>query len=82
MSIQASVGLRNHAWIYIVLMVYSNFYSVYYNGVGFFCLQAALKEERREARRVKKEMKELYRSEAQRAQKVAAVACPSSIHLM
>ncbi|KAL4650111.1 hypothetical protein ACB092_01G063000 [Castanea dentata] len=44
--------------------------------------KAALKEERREARRVKKEMKELYRSEAQRAQKVAAVACPSSIHLM
>nr|POE84289.1 protein ltv1 like [Quercus suber] len=44
--------------------------------------KAAVKEERREARRVKKEMKELYRSEAQRAQKVAAVACPSSIHLM
>nr|POF25405.1 protein ltv1 like [Quercus suber] len=44
--------------------------------------KAAVKEERCEARRVKKEMKELYRSEAQRAQKVAAVACPSSIHLM
>nr|XP_023907393.1 protein LTV1 homolog [Quercus suber] len=44
--------------------------------------KAAVKEERREARCVKKEMKELYRSEAQRAQKVAAVACPSSIHLM
>lgn len=47
-----------------------------------FCLQAALKEERREARRAKKEMKELYRGEAQRAQKVAAICGPSSIHLM
>lgn len=44
--------------------------------------KAAIKEERREARRVKKEMKELYRSEAQRAQKVAAVSCSSSIHLI
>lgn len=44
--------------------------------------QAAVKEERREARRMKKEMKGLYRCEAQRAQKVAAVSGPSSIHLM
>lgn len=44
--------------------------------------KAAVKEERREARRAKKEMKELYRGEAQRAQKVAAIAGPSSIHLM
>ena len=58
------------------------FYSFDDNGVEVFCLQAAIKEERREARRVKKEMKELYRSEAQRAQKVAAVSCSSSIHLM
>lgn len=41
-----------------------------------------MKEERREARRVKKEMKGLYRCEAQRAQKAAAVSGPSSIHLM
>lgn len=44
--------------------------------------KAAVKEERREARRAKKEMKELYRGEAQRAQKVAAICGPSSIHLM
>uniref|UniRef100_A0A5B7B4U2 Protein LTV1 homolog n=1 Tax=Davidia involucrata TaxID=16924 RepID=A0A5B7B4U2_DAVIN len=44
--------------------------------------KAAVKEERREARRVKKEMKGLYRSEAQIAQKVAAFTGPSSIHLM
>ncbi|KAL5780608.1 hypothetical protein ACOSQ2_011345 [Xanthoceras sorbifolium] len=44
--------------------------------------KAAVKEERREARRAKKEMKELYRGEAQRAQKVAAISGPSSIHLM
>ncbi|KAK9270753.1 hypothetical protein L1049_026336 [Liquidambar formosana] len=44
--------------------------------------KAALKEERREARRVKKEMKELYKCEGQRAQKVAAISGPSSIHLM
>lgn len=44
--------------------------------------KAAVKEEKREARRVKKEMKGLYRGEAQRAQRVAAVAGPSSIHLM
>ncbi|KAL6959667.1 hypothetical protein U1Q18_039821 [Sarracenia purpurea var. burkii] len=44
--------------------------------------KAAVKEERREARRAKKEMKGLYRCEAQRAQKVAAVTGPSSIHLM
>lgn len=31
---------------------------------------------------MKKEMKGLYRGEAQRAQRVAAVAGPSSIHLM
>ncbi|CAL5415908.1 unnamed protein product [Camellia sinensis] len=44
--------------------------------------KAAIKEERREARRVKKEMKGLYRCEAQRAQKVSAFTGPSSIHLM
>ncbi|CAI9262362.1 unnamed protein product [Lactuca saligna] len=44
--------------------------------------KAALKEERREARRVKKDMKELYKGEAQQAQKVAAFTPPSSIHLM
>lgn len=47
-----------------------------------FCTQAAVKEERREARRAKKEMKGLYRGEAKHAQKVAAVSGPSSIHLM
>jgi len=41
-----------------------------------------VKEERREARRIKKETKELYRCEAHRAQRVAAVAGPSSIHLL
>ncbi|KAL6995768.1 hypothetical protein U1Q18_005904 [Sarracenia purpurea var. burkii] len=44
--------------------------------------KAAVKDERREARQAKKEMKGLYRCEAQRAQKVAAVTGPSSIHLM
>ncbi|KAA8528707.1 hypothetical protein F0562_036062 [Nyssa sinensis] len=44
--------------------------------------KAAVKDERREARRVKKEMKGLYRCEGQRAQKVAAFTGPSSIHLM
>ncbi|EOY06396.1 LTV1, putative [Theobroma cacao] len=44
--------------------------------------KVAVKEERREARRMKKAMKELYQSEAQQAQKVAAVAGPSSIRLM
>ncbi|XP_061972916.1 uncharacterized protein LOC133695114 [Populus nigra] len=44
--------------------------------------KAAVKEEKREARRVKKEIKGLYRCEAQRAQKAAAVAGPSSIHLV
>ncbi|KAJ6412072.1 hypothetical protein OIU84_005189 [Salix udensis] len=44
--------------------------------------KAAVKEEKREARRMKKEMKELYRCEAQRAQKAAAVAGPSSFHLV
>ncbi|XP_008800299.2 protein LTV1 homolog [Phoenix dactylifera] len=44
--------------------------------------KAAVKEERREARRAKKELKGLYRGEAQRAQKVAAVSGPSSMHLM
>ena len=45
-------------------------------------MQAAVKEGRREARQAKKEMKELYRCEAQRAQKAAAISCPSSIRLM
>ncbi|KAH9735076.1 protein ltv1 [Citrus sinensis] len=44
--------------------------------------KAAVKEGRREAQRAKKEMKELYRCEAQRAQKAAAISCPSSVHLM
>lgn len=44
--------------------------------------KAAVKERRREARQAKKEMKELYRCEAQHAQKVAAISCPSSIRLM
>lgn len=41
-----------------------------------------MKEERRAARRMKKETKELYKCEAQRAQKVAAFTGPSTIHLM
>ena len=48
----------------------------------YVCVQIAVKEERREARRVKKEMKELYKGEGQHAQKVAAFSGPSSIHLM
>ncbi|XLS75426.1 hypothetical protein HN51_032291, partial [Arachis hypogaea] len=44
--------------------------------------KAAVKEERREARRMKKEMKDLYRSEAHRAQRVAAISGPASIHLL
>ncbi|KAJ7966829.1 protein LTV1-like [Quillaja saponaria] len=42
----------------------------------------AVKEEQGEAWLVKKEMKGLYRSETQRAQKVAAISGPSSIHLI
>ncbi|GER57060.1 LTV1-like protein [Striga asiatica] len=44
--------------------------------------KSAVKLERREARLMKKEMKGLYKSEAHRAQKVAAFTGPSSIHLM
>ncbi|GAB2268131.1 hypothetical protein Dimus_003110 [Dionaea muscipula] len=44
--------------------------------------KAAVKEERREARRLNKEVKELYRGEAKLAQKVAAISGPPSIHLM
>uniref|UniRef100_A0A7N0R830 Protein LTV1 homolog n=1 Tax=Kalanchoe fedtschenkoi TaxID=63787 RepID=A0A7N0R830_KALFE len=44
--------------------------------------KAAVKEERSEARRMKKEMKGLYKNETQRAQKVVAVSGPSTIHLM
>ncbi|OMO49355.1 hypothetical protein COLO4_38586 [Corchorus olitorius] len=44
--------------------------------------KVAVKAERREARIMKKAMKELYRSETQQAQKVAAIAGPSSIRLM
>uniref|UniRef100_A0A6N2KPA8 Protein LTV1 homolog n=1 Tax=Salix viminalis TaxID=40686 RepID=A0A6N2KPA8_SALVM len=44
--------------------------------------KATVKEERREARRVKKEMKGIYQGEAHRAQRVAAVAGPSSFHLV
>lgn len=43
--------------------------------------KAAVKEEKREARRAKKELKELYKTEAQKAQKVAAISGPSSVHL-
>ncbi|ERN05893.1 hypothetical protein AMTRI_Chr10g231200 [Amborella trichopoda] len=43
--------------------------------------KTAIKGERREARRAKKELKCVYRGEAQRAQQVAAVSGPSSIHL-
>lgn len=50
--------------------------------VGILSLQAAVKEERREARRAKKDMKGLYKCESQHAQKVAAFTGPSSIHLM
>lgn len=45
-------------------------------------MQAAVKEARREARRTKKELKELYKGETHRAQKVVAVSGPASIHLM
>ncbi|XP_050212385.1 uncharacterized protein LOC126663498 [Mercurialis annua] len=44
--------------------------------------KAAVKKERSEARRMKKEIKELYRGEAQHAQRIAAIAGPSSIRLM
>lgn len=44
-------------------------------------MQAAVKMERREARHAKKEMKGLYRGEAQHAQRMAAIAGPSSIPL-
>lgn len=43
--------------------------------------KVAFKEEKRNARRVKKEMKLLYRSEAQRAQHGAAYTGPATIHL-
>lgn len=49
---------------------------------GFIFMQAAVKEEKREARRAKKDLKELYKSESHQAQKVAAFTGPSSIHLM
>lgn len=45
-------------------------------------LQSAVKAERRESRQMKKDMKGLYKSEGQRAQKVAAFTGPSSIHLV
>ncbi|CAM8912564.1 unnamed protein product [Rhodiola kirilowii] len=44
--------------------------------------KTAVKEERSEARRVKKELKGLYKNETQRAQKTVAVSGPSTIHLM
>ncbi|CAN1163485.1 Protein LTV1 homolog [Linum perenne] len=43
--------------------------------------KAAVKEERREARRLKKETKVVYKCEAHRAQRVAAISGPSSINL-
>ena len=45
-------------------------------------VQAAVKEERREARCAKKELKELYKGEAQHAQRIAAISGPSSKRLM
>ena len=48
----------------------------------FLCtLQAAVKEERREARASKKALKILYKDESQRAQHGAANTGPSGIHL-
>ncbi|KAK1303129.1 hypothetical protein QJS10_CPB11g02297 [Acorus calamus] len=44
--------------------------------------KAAIKKERGEARRAKKELKSLYRAETQLAQRSVAIAGPSSIHLM
>ncbi|KAG6522401.1 protein LTV1 homolog [Zingiber officinale] len=44
--------------------------------------KAAVKEEKRESRRAKKELKGLYKCEGQKAQKVAAISGPSSIHIM
>ncbi|GLJ16808.1 hypothetical protein SUGI_0289600 [Cryptomeria japonica] len=44
--------------------------------------KSAVKEEKREARRNKKELKALYRGELQRAQHVVTVAGPPAIHLM
>ncbi|XP_062215504.1 uncharacterized protein LOC133916039 [Phragmites australis] len=44
--------------------------------------KAAVKGEKREARKAKKELKGLYKSETQKAQRVAAVTGPSSIRLM
>ncbi|XP_068668751.1 uncharacterized protein [Aristolochia californica] len=44
--------------------------------------KAAVIAQRREARRAKKNLKGLYRCEAQRAQKVAATTGPGSIHLI
>ena len=53
-----------------------------YSWLDELCFQVAVKKEPSEARRMKKAMKELYQSEAQQAQKVAAIAGPSSIRLM
>ncbi|KAL6130381.1 hypothetical protein ACLB2K_068761 [Fragaria x ananassa] len=44
--------------------------------------KAAVKEERREARCAKKELKELYKGEAQHAHRIAAISGPSSKRLM
>eukprot|EP01018_Ginkgo_biloba_P011754 Gb_13741 [translate_table: standard] len=44
--------------------------------------KAAVKDEKREARRAKKEMKTLYKGESQRAQHVVAISGPPAIHLM
>lgn len=50
--------------------------------MNYICFQLAVKRERSEARKMKKAMKELYRSETQQAQKVAAISGPSAIRLM
>ncbi|KAM7269209.1 hypothetical protein ACFE04_024706 [Oxalis oulophora] len=53
-----------------------------YNPVINVDMQAAVKEERREARKMKKDMKDLYRHEGQRAQRAAAISAPSTIRIM
>ena len=68
-----------------------SFFNLYYsigcpflcfeNGIVVLYMQAAVKMERREARLVKKETKEMYKSETQRARRVAVISGPSAIHL-
>lgn len=44
-------------------------------------MQAAVKEKRREALQMRKETSGLYKEAARRAQRVAAISGPSSVHL-